>query len=167
MNAITIIEAAPSAALESWVAKGRALVDQRRDIDWRLADWMAEGKNAGHLSQAKFDFLSENRDLKDSLIFELGQAAFERRRVLDGPLTDGGHGPQHGFKLLGLGPQGNRTDFGRRLRSRGFFLCPAAATMQQQRKHARDQGHPGPRDDHPGVPPDVAMASPPSSSCRS
>jgi hypothetical protein len=72
MNAITIIEAKPPATLDQWVAKGRALVEQRRDIDWRLADWMAEGKNAGHLSQAKFDFLSENlglapKRLKDAL----------------------------------------------------------------------------------------------------
>jgi len=41
-------------------------------VDWALADWMAEGKSAGHLSQAKFDFLSENlglapKRLKDAL----------------------------------------------------------------------------------------------------
>ncbi|MBH0112728.1 hypothetical protein I5E68_07155 [Novosphingobium sp. YJ-S2-02] len=72
MNAITTIEAAPLAPLDDWVAKGRSLVAQRLDVDWKIADWMAEGKDAGHLSQAKFDFLSDNlglapRRLKDAL----------------------------------------------------------------------------------------------------
>ena len=73
MNAITVIEAAPPpATLDAWVAKGRDLVSQRLDVDWKIADWMAEGKDAGHLSQAKFDFLSENlglapKRLKDAL----------------------------------------------------------------------------------------------------
>ncbi|MFT4056165.1 MAG: hypothetical protein QM681_16800, partial [Novosphingobium sp.] len=67
------IEAAPlPAPLDAWVAKGRDLVSQRLDVDWKIADWMAEGKDAGHLSQAKFDFLSENlglapKRLKDAL----------------------------------------------------------------------------------------------------
>ncbi|KMS59988.1 hypothetical protein V474_07815 [Novosphingobium barchaimii LL02] len=73
MNAITIIEAAPTpATLEDWIAQGRALVAQRLDNDWRIADWMAEGKTAGHLTQAKFDFLQDNlglapKRLKDAL----------------------------------------------------------------------------------------------------
>ena len=73
MNAITIIEAAPvPATLEDWITQGRSLVAQRLDTDWRIADWMAEGKTAGHLTQAKFDFLQDNlglapKRLKDAL----------------------------------------------------------------------------------------------------
>lgn len=71
MNAVTII-APPPTALTDWVEKGRSLVAQRLDVDWAIADWMAEGKEAGHLSQAKFDFLSDNlglapKRLKDAL----------------------------------------------------------------------------------------------------
>lgn len=73
MNAIAIIEAAPIATtLEAWVDKGRALITQRLETDWQIADWMAEGKSTGHLAQAKFDFLQENlglapKRLKDAL----------------------------------------------------------------------------------------------------
>jgi hypothetical protein len=71
MNAVVTFEAAP-VALEIWIEQGRSLVRQRLDVDWRIADWMADGKTAGHLSQAKFDFLSENlglapKRLKDAL----------------------------------------------------------------------------------------------------
>ncbi len=74
MNAIaTIIPAgSPATTQEEWIDRGRALADQRRDVDWRLGDWMAEGKEAGYLDQSGFDFLSENlglapKRLKDAL----------------------------------------------------------------------------------------------------
>jgi hypothetical protein len=74
MNAIaTIIPAgAPATTQEEWVERGRTLADQRREVDWALGDWMAEGKEAGYLTQSGFDFLSENlgltpKRLKDAL----------------------------------------------------------------------------------------------------
>lgn len=73
MNAITIIEAAPvTTTLDQWIDAGRSLVAKRLETDWALADWMAEGKTAGHLTQAKFDFLQDNlglapKRLKDAL----------------------------------------------------------------------------------------------------
>ena len=72
MNAMTIIEAAPKDTQAAWVDRGRALADERREVDWRLADWMSEGKEAGYINQAGFDFLSENlglapKRLKDAL----------------------------------------------------------------------------------------------------
>lgn len=72
MNAVAIIEAAPPAAQDQWLDKGRDLFTQRRDVDWQIAGWMVEGKQAGHLCQAKFDFLSEQlgvapKRLKDAL----------------------------------------------------------------------------------------------------
>lgn len=73
MNAITVIEAAPMpAGQDEWLSRGRDLATQRLDVDWRLADWMSEGKHAGYINQAGFDFLSENlglapKRLKDAL----------------------------------------------------------------------------------------------------
>jgi len=72
MNAVTIIKAAPPANQAVWLDKGRDLFTQRREVDWRIAGWMVEGKEAGHLCQAKFDFLSEQlgvapKRLKDAL----------------------------------------------------------------------------------------------------
>lgn len=72
MNAVTIIEAAPIATQDEWLDKGRNLFTQRRDVDWQIAGWMVEGKTAGHLCQAKFDFLSDQlgvapKRLKDAL----------------------------------------------------------------------------------------------------
>ena len=71
MNAITVIEAAPPSQ-EAWIERGKTLVSQRLTVDWAIGDWMVEGKQAGHLSQTKFDFLSENlglapKRLKDAL----------------------------------------------------------------------------------------------------
>lgn len=74
MNAIaTIIPAgAPATTQDEWIERGRTLADQRREVDWQLADWMVEGRDAGYLSQSGFDFLSENlglapKRLKDAL----------------------------------------------------------------------------------------------------
>lgn len=73
MNALTVIIAAPIATpQDAWLDKGRNLFTQRRDVDWQIAGWMVEGKQAGHLCQAKFDFLSEQlgvapKRLKDAL----------------------------------------------------------------------------------------------------
>lgn len=72
MNAISIIEAAPAVSQTDWIARGKALAEQRREVDWRLADWMSEGRDAGYITQAGFDFLSGElglapKRLKDAL----------------------------------------------------------------------------------------------------
>ena len=73
MNAITVIKPdtlSPDQA--DWIGRGRDLAARRRDVDWAIADWMTEGKDAGYLTQSGFDFLSENlglapKRLKDAL----------------------------------------------------------------------------------------------------
>ncbi len=58
--------------LDAWLAEGRMLAQQRRDAEWATADWMAQGKQAGHLDRVRFSLLSERlgittRKLKDAL----------------------------------------------------------------------------------------------------
>jgi len=73
MNAITTIEAAPPQT--EWIERGKALASQRRDVDWALADWLAEGKTAGYLTQSGFDFLSDNLGLAPKRIKDALKAA--------------------------------------------------------------------------------------------
>lgn len=62
MTALAIVEAAVVPAFENWVAECRALVDERKAIDWRLADHIAAGRQTfGH--QAGFDFLADSLGL--------------------------------------------------------------------------------------------------------
>lgn len=68
MNAVAVI----TTPQDDWIAKGRNLADRRRDVDWEIADWMTEGKDAGYIDQAGFDFLSDKlgvapKRLKDAL----------------------------------------------------------------------------------------------------
>lgn len=58
--------------IDTWLAQGREIAAQRLNYDWLMADWMAAGKAAGHLSRLKYNFLSEcvglpPRRLKDAL----------------------------------------------------------------------------------------------------
>lgn len=43
-----------------WLDTGRSLASQRRDVDWRLGDWLSEGRERGYVDQTGFDFLAEN-----------------------------------------------------------------------------------------------------------
>ncbi len=66
---LAIVQTSP---LDEWIDKGRAIVSRRVEADWLLCDWMAEGKDAGHLTQTKFEFLQEKlgvapKRLKDAL----------------------------------------------------------------------------------------------------
>lgn len=59
MNALATIEAAsPPADFTQWLTTGKDLLHERTALDWRLADWIATGKEQfGH--QAEFDFLAD------------------------------------------------------------------------------------------------------------
>lgn len=52
------IAAALPADFHSWLDTGKALLTERSQIEWKLADWIAEGREQfGH--QAEFDFLAD------------------------------------------------------------------------------------------------------------
>lgn len=88
MNAVAVIEAvAPAPDREAWLSRGKGLGAERRDIDWRIADWMVEGKAAGHLDQAGFDFLADNLGIGPSKLRLIHKAAAIPVHLRDTSLT--------------------------------------------------------------------------------
>jgi hypothetical protein len=76
MNAVTVIEAAaPVSDIQTWINAGRALAAQRRDVDWKLADWMLDGQAKGFLDQTNFDFLSDNLGIAPKRLKDITKAA--------------------------------------------------------------------------------------------
>lgn len=72
MSALTIIETALATTPDEWIDRGRCLADRRRVVDWEIADWMIEGRQAGYLNQTGFEFLGEKlglapKRLKDAI----------------------------------------------------------------------------------------------------
>lgn len=63
------------AGLQDWLDQGRSLATQRRDVDWRLADWMIVGRELGFLDQANFDFLSDNLGIAPKRLKSITKAA--------------------------------------------------------------------------------------------
>lgn len=64
--------ATPTNPFGQWLAAGCKLAEQRREHEWALADWLAAGKEAGHLREVRFDRLGVDlgiitRRLKDAL----------------------------------------------------------------------------------------------------
>ncbi|WP_010337795.1 hypothetical protein [Sphingobium yanoikuyae] len=86
MNAVAVIEAAVSPA-EEWIDRGRTLAAKRRDVDWAIADWMVEGKAAGHLDQAGFDFLADNLGIGPAKLKLIHKAAAIPAHLRDTSLT--------------------------------------------------------------------------------
>lgn len=60
MNALAVIS---NTERDTWLETGRSLAQQRRDVDWRIGDWLVEGKEAGFVTQGEFDFLSDQLGL--------------------------------------------------------------------------------------------------------
>lgn len=58
MSALAVITAEAPTPFHTWLETGRSLVDQRREIDWRLGDWLADGRKQFG-DQAEFDFLAD------------------------------------------------------------------------------------------------------------
>ena len=60
MNALATIAADVPQTVEfgAWLDTGRALLTERNECEWRLADWIADGKEQFG-SQVAFDFLGE------------------------------------------------------------------------------------------------------------
>ena len=71
MNALSVM----GMTRDEWVQRGRELATRRREVDWDLADWMAEGKSAGHLTQITFDFLAESLGLAPKRLKDAQKAA--------------------------------------------------------------------------------------------
>jgi hypothetical protein len=64
MNAITIIEAAPSATpQEDWINRGRDIAHRKVALDWDMAEWIAEGVRDGHAKQLGFNFADLGHEL--------------------------------------------------------------------------------------------------------
>lgn len=62
-------------ARDAWLDAGRTLAAERRDVDWRLGDWMLEGREKGYLDQAGFDFLSDNLGIAPKRLKVITRAA--------------------------------------------------------------------------------------------
>lgn len=75
MAELVKIDVQQSEPFDAWVATGRSLADQRRNVDWEIADWMLSGKEQGFLSQAGFDFLSENLGMAPKRLKDIAKAA--------------------------------------------------------------------------------------------
>lgn len=76
MNAISVIDAGAAVVpMDAWIADGRALAAERRDVDWRLADWMITGQSYGFIDQAGFDFLSESLGIGPKRLKDIAKAA--------------------------------------------------------------------------------------------
>lgn len=76
MNAITIIQAVTAPATrEQWLDGLKGLLEERRDVDWRIGDALIAGKTAGHLKQTGFDFLSEELGLNRKRVNDAIKAA--------------------------------------------------------------------------------------------
>lgn len=60
-------------AFEQWLAIGRNLVDQRRNVDWLLGDWLAEGKER-YPEQVGFDFLADALGIAPRRLKDIDQA---------------------------------------------------------------------------------------------
>lgn len=86
MNAVAVIETAVTPA-EEWIDRGRTLAAKRRDVDWAIADWMVEGKAAGHLDQAGFDFLADNLGIGPAKLKLIHKAAAIPAHLRDTSLT--------------------------------------------------------------------------------
>lgn len=88
MNALAVIAAETPAAFQTWLDTGRSLVDQRREIDWRLGDWLASGRQQFG-EQAEFDFLAEALGLEPKRLKEAERVALafpEHLRAQDVPV---------------------------------------------------------------------------------
>lgn len=70
----TVMTIAPD-TFEAWVANGRDLAASRRNVDWQLADWMIEGQDKGYLTQASFDFLTDNLGIPQKRLKDITKAA--------------------------------------------------------------------------------------------
>lgn len=74
-----IMNTEPNTALtpefEAWVSAGRDLALERRSVDWRLADWMVDGREKGFLNQAGFDFLADNLGIAPKRLKVITKAA--------------------------------------------------------------------------------------------
>jgi len=66
-----------NAALAAWLDTGKALIAQKRELDWQFADWIATGKREGYAAQIGFDFLAENLGLAPKRL-KLAAVASER-----------------------------------------------------------------------------------------
>lgn len=56
MNAVTTINTTLPEGFADWMQTGRSLLEQRADLDWKLADWIATGSEQ---FQCDFDFLAD------------------------------------------------------------------------------------------------------------
>lgn len=64
MNAIVTIEGAPVAAPQvEWLNRGRDIAHAKVDLEWRMAEWIAEGVREGHAKQLGFDFAGLGKEL--------------------------------------------------------------------------------------------------------
>ena len=73
--AIMVADGGLTPAFQQWIDTGKQLASARRDVDWKIADWLHSGKDAGYLNQAGFDFLSDNLGIAPKRLKDIQKAA--------------------------------------------------------------------------------------------
>lgn len=81
----------PCAPDTEWIAVGRTLADQRREMDWLLADWLRDGREAGHVANIKFNALGEAVGIMPQRLKEACKAATVFPPALRNPLLSVEH----------------------------------------------------------------------------
>ncbi|MGJ8477268.1 hypothetical protein [Sphingobium yanoikuyae] len=77
----------PEISYSRWIDEGRNLAVRWRETSWAIADWMVEGKAAGHLDQAGFDFLADNLGIGPAKLKLIHKAAAIPAHLRDTSLT--------------------------------------------------------------------------------
>jgi hypothetical protein len=66
----------PSQSLiDAWIETGRALVNQKRQLDWQFADWLSTGQREGYAEQVGFDFLADQLGIAPKRIKQFAATA--------------------------------------------------------------------------------------------
>lgn len=75
MNAVAVIaQPVALAGFAEWVGVGKSLLHARTELDWQLADWIADGKRQfGH--QLEFDLLADELGIAPKALKETAKVA--------------------------------------------------------------------------------------------
>lgn len=77
MNALAVLDATTepaNPAFAEWVATGRSLLTARTELQWKLADWIADGKRRFG-NQVEFDFLADELGIAPKVLKEAARVA--------------------------------------------------------------------------------------------
>jgi hypothetical protein len=139
MNAVAIIEPTQEPTLSSWIERGRSLATERRDVDWRLGDWLHDGQQQGYLDQAGFDFLSENLGIAPKRLRDINRAV----EAFPAHLRDRALSVEHHASVAAL-PQQDALDLLHKAKAEHW--TPERTRVEAQTHRGEESGVRGDRD---------------------